>query len=295
MSLPLLRCDGQAGNPAEPQAMSVLAVDATTADVEAAAPAPPIVAIAGDVRTEGAAGNISGAVVIAEVGGLDRPNPAALGDGGTVVATVEIDPFIRYGDITNGAGVFAFPVPAGAIGLHALASGYIGQDQLMQTGPSADAAGPGVLFSLVAHAQADGGALAPAVTGLTASPTVAGPLAPITFAVRVTAGTADDPVSSDVFLVEPITHWAGALAPPLPAVPGGPYPDGVYNRIVEAPSAPGVYRYTVIAASMARVASVPAAVVVTITETGSPPLPDAGFGPDGSFFVDGGGLPDGRH
>src|SRR5208283_5384207 len=114
------------------------------------------------------------------------------------------------------------------------------------------------------------------------------PLAPITFAVRVTAGVADDPLSGDVFLVEPVTHWAGALAPPTPAVPGGRYPDGVYNRLVEAPSAPGVYTYTAVAASMAHVSSTPATVVVTITATGSPPVPDAG-----PVHIDDGGLPDG--
>ena len=250
-SIGLLSCDGQAGNPAEPRALSVLSLDATTADVEASAPPPPMVGIAGDVRAKGLALDIAGAIVIAEVGGLDQPNPSGLGPDGAVVATVEVDPFVRYGGVTNGAGVFAFSVPAGPVGLHTLAAAYIAEDELVQAASSPDAAGPDIVISLSPAAQADGGGVAPTVTGLTASPSVASPLAPITFAVRVTAGVADDPLSGDVFLVEPVTHWAGALAPPTPAVPGGRYPDGVYNRLVEAPSAPGVYTYTAVAASMA--------------------------------------------
>ncbi len=181
-------------------------------------------------------------------------------------------------------------MPAGPIGLHTLAGAYIDQDQLVQTLRSADAASPEIIVSLTPLAQADAGLIPPTVTGLTASPLFAGPLAPITFAVEVTAGMPSDPLSADVFLVEPVTHWAGALAPPTPALPGGPYPDGVYNRVVQAPDTPGVYTYSVVAASTAHVSSTPATIIVTITATGSPPPPDAG-----SFHVDGGGLPDGRH
>lgn len=286
-------CGGQTGAPAAPTAISSSSFDATTAGVEAAAPPPAPALLRGVVLAADA--GVPGAVLVVEVGGLDRPAPAGLAADGGLAATIDVDPFIRYAGLTDDAGAFSLTVPVGEIGLHVFSAGRAEQRLVALAVPSLDAAAPEVQVGLAPLPRADGGGgLLPTVTELTASSAVVGPLAPVTFAVKVAAGAASDPLSGDIFLVQPAIGWAGALAPPSPAVPGGPHPDGVYSLLVEAPAAPGDYTYVVVAASMRRVPGLPASVVVTVTPTGAPSPPDASSPPDGAFVADGGGLPDGR-
>jgi hypothetical protein len=236
---------------------------------------------------------IAGAFVVVELGGLDRLATAAVRPDGGAIATVVVDPFVRYGARTDDAGAFALTVPAGPTGLHAFAPSYLEKRQVVEAD---DASVDGVAVSLDRLPSVDGAVVAPPlVKGLSVSSSVVGPSANVTFAAEVAAGSPGDPLCRDIFLVEPTTRWAGALSPPTAVVADGPYPDGVYGRIVQAPSAPGVYTYTVVVASMGRVTGAPASVVLTVTSTGAPPLPDASIDADGSFPEEGGGLPDGRH
>ena len=296
-ALCLAACGGQTGTPGAPYAFTTTSLDATVADLEASAPPAPTVSLSGNVRGAASDAAVVGAFVIAEVGGLDGLSL----DAG---ATTTPDPFIRYGALTDDAGAFALSVPAGAVGLHTLAVGFAEGRQNVQAVASGDAPPPAALESLSALGFTDASATAvPTASRLTPSSLFVAPLASITFAVDIAAGSPSDPLSGDLFVVQPDTRWAGALSPPTPAVPGGPYPDGDYSLIVVAPSALGAYTYTVVAASVGGVPSVPVSVAVTVTPTGAPPLPDGGFfglgdggdaGDGGDFFLDGGGLPDGR-
>ncbi len=299
LGVSLLACSGQTGLPAAPSAAATSSLDATTGAVTSM-PSPPIVALAGRVTSDGSDAGVAGALVVVEVGGLGSASPSAHGPDGGLVATVAFDPYVRFGGLADDAGAFTFAVPAGPTGLHVLAPPYLEGRQLVMTATSPDARGPLATVALRPLPAADAGARdagdageptvpRPTVTGLTPTPSVVSPLAPLVFAVNVAASGPGDPLSGDVFLVEPGAGSAAALAPPTAAVPGGAYPDGVYNREVEAPGSPGVYTYTVVASSLHGVTSLPVSVVVTVTPTGFPAPPDAGF------FQDGGGLPDGRH
>jgi hypothetical protein len=287
------------GQPAAPYALSTPTLDGGGAPVEASAPPPPNVPFEGKVVGAGASG-VAGAVVIVEVGGLGRVNPLALGPDGGRLATILVDPYVRFGALTDDAGSFAFSaIPAGEAGVHTLAASF-GEDTRtahVALSPASDGGSPdaSVLVTLSGFdgGGSDGGGALPTVTGLTANPAVVAPFTDIEFAMNVAGASAADPLSQDIFLVEPTTAWAGALAPASPAVAGGPYPDGVYNRIVRSPGSPGVYTYTAVVGSMHGRTSAPVTVVVTVTATGLPPIPDAGLY-DGEVFPEAGGLPDGR-
>ena len=270
-------CSGQAGTPGAPTpAPGQVFVDAGPLDAEAGPP-PALVQVAGTVTTPSDAG-VSGAFVVVEVGGLDRANPASDGGG----PTFAIDPFIRFGAVTDSMGHFSVSgVSAGMVGLHVLDPSYAETALLAST-----ATLEGV--TLNGLAVDGGGGPPPTMTGLSA-PAFVSPSSEIQFAVNEAAGSADDPLSEDVFLIEPSAQWAGALIPPTPAVAGGAYPDGAYNRLALSPSQPGVYTYTAIAASLHhKKTSTPISIAVTVNATGTAPPPDAG--PDGNVFPDSGLL-----
>jgi hypothetical protein len=302
-------CNQHVGVPAEPSAVISYGIDAAAA--EAGPPPLPNVVLKGVVRGErsvdgggldagrsdggDAAVSVPESIVIAEIGGLDQAPSGGLGPDGQRIPTLGVDPFVRAGALVGPSGDFTLSLPPGTTGLRVLSPNFAELTKSI-TSPFPDP----VTLSLTPVT-----ALVrqrPIATGLSANlppgQTAVAPLAPITIAVEVTAGTPADPLSSDVFVLQPATHWAGVLAPPVPALAGGPYPDGVYNREVEAPATPGLYRYVVVAASVTKVTSVPVAIHIVVTADGMNPEVDAGFGEDGGVdaedFVDGGGLPDGR-
>jgi len=289
-----LACVASSGTPAAPYAVVPASLEAGPTDVAVAAPPPPTVFLAGNVHGAGTDAGVSGAIVFVEVGGLEQVGPLALGPDGGLVPTTAVNPFVRFGAVTDVSGRFLFAVPAGVTGLHTLDSMYLEQLQTVDILAPADGPLPTTLVALTHLASDAGVTLPPTVTGLTATPSLVAPLTSVMFAMNVAAGSAEDPLSDAVFLVQPETEWAGALAPPTPAVPGGKYPDGIYNRLVQSPATPGVYTYTAVAASTQKRCSAPVSIVLTVTPTGSPPIPDASFF-DGEVFSEGGGLPDGRH
>jgi len=191
-------CSGQAGTPGAPTpAPGQVFVDAGPLDAEAGPP-PALVQVAGTVTTPSDAG-VSGAFVVVEVGGLDRANPASDGGG----PTFAIDPFIRFGAVTDSMGHFSVSgVSAGMVGLHVLDPSYAETALLAST-----ATLEGV--TLNGLAVDGGGGPPPTMTGLSA-PAFVSPSSEIQFAVNVAAGSADDPLSEDVFLIEPSAQWAGA-------------------------------------------------------------------------------------
>jgi hypothetical protein len=268
-------CGSQAGQPAAPTASPGTVLDASSpSDADATLPPPPRVPFGGTVRA-GDAG-VPQALVVIETGGLDQPNPAALGADGALMPTLLPNPFVRFGALSDTTGAFSFSVPAGTVGLRVLAPGFLELTQELETATSPDATGTAAVVTLVSEGS-EAGMTPPLIVGLNAIPTLVAPGVGVEFAVKAMAGTRDDPLSEDVLLVAPSLGWAGALAPQTAAVPGGPYPDGLYNRVVSAPTTPGLYTFTAVVASIHRQTSLQASITVTVTANGEPPVPDAGF------------------
>jgi hypothetical protein len=287
----LARCGGSTGTPAAPYATSTLEYDAG-APAEASPPPPPNVTLAGRVTRGGSDASATPAIVVLEVGGLDQADPTGLGDGGDVVPTLDVDPFIRYAVLTNSAGDFLARVPEGAVGLHVFDANDLEARVLAQASAAHDGSAPLTRVSLM-PLDTEGGAVRRPTAKTPTFSSAEGPkfltyvaaAQAVAFAVLVAAGSAADPLSSDVLLVDPLIGFARALAPPTAALPGGPYPDGIYSLLLAAPAKPGVYTYSVLVASMHGVTSEPASVVLTVTTTGGPPLPDAGH--DAAHVKDG--------
>ncbi len=273
-------CSGSTGSPAAPAAVaspssgSSGSPDATVRD--AVAPAA-LLALVGRVVQSGTDAGIAGAFVVGELGGKVWSSADA---------TTAVDPQIAVGAITDDAGGFSLAVTAGPVGLYAMAAGAWERWTVVR----APVGSSGLALPLDPIPD---GVLRPSVTGLTASPSLAAPGQIVSFAAAVAAGASKDPLSDAIFLVEPVSGFGGALVPPAPALPGGPYPDGDYNRLVTVPTTPGVYAYTLVAVSIGGVMSLPASCLVTVATT--PPFPDASSLDDAGVFLDGGGLPDGRY
>jgi hypothetical protein len=282
------------GIPGAPSAILSESLDATiVSDAAAPPPAPPNVSLVGRVVGVGGDAGVENAIVVVEVGGLDRPIPDASAPDGAPLPTLTSDPYIELSALTPvDEGGFAFQVPEGAVGLHVLAPSFL-ESLVATTASSADAHPAPTVVALTPLPKVDGAPPArPIATELTPSAPYVLPGSPITFLVQVAAASPSDPLSRDVFLVEPATQMAVALAPPTPGIPGGAYPDGVYSLIVTAPNAVGSYTYTVVAASLGRVTSEPVSVSVAVTWNGGPAPVDASYSFDAVF--EGGGLPDGR-
>jgi hypothetical protein len=242
-------------------------------DAPAEGAAPPLVPLRGTVLTADG-GPLSFALVAIEVGGLDQENPGNLGADGAIVPSVGIDPFYQYGAQASEKGVFTLDVPDENIGVHVYASGYycgVPDGGALRAGSATVSVRPEPLPE-----EDDGGPMEPIITGFNVMPAVASPGETLTFAVNVEAvDPASDPLSEQILAIEPVTHWAGIFAPSEPGSEEKGYPNGVYSRLVVAPTAPGLYVYYLVAATKACVVSRFAEVRVLVTPTGEGGLPDA--------------------
>jgi hypothetical protein len=213
---------------------------------------------------------VGGALVAIEVGGLNLPNPGAVGPDGGTVATLKIDPYYRIGAIADDAGRFSVAVPEGPLGVHVYADGYL--CGVPDAGAVTAEAGTVTvtLPPLPAPVGGDSGQSArPVITQFTVQPTVAAPGETVTLTAIVDAvDPAHDPLSEQVLAIEPQTGWAGIFAPPTPGKPGVGYPNGVYGRLVPAPLAPGLYKFYMVAATQACVVSAPASQWLRVTASG---------------------------
>ena len=251
----------------------------------------------------GSDAGLAHAIVVAELGGFVHEDAST---DAPPEATLAVDPFVRYATVTDDAGAFELRVPAGSVGLHTFKDGFLEDRRAIVAPSSPDAAPTPTLVTLnVPSAEAgsplvDGGVVRPTATRLAIASEalvpvpviVTAPSVPVTFSVAVAPGASTDPLSGDIFLVQLDTEWAGAFAAPTPAIPGRAYPPGVYSRNIAAPSLPGVYTYSVVVASESGVVAARASVALTVTPNGTVPLPDASV--DAPFYVEGGGLADGR-
>lgn len=229
---------------------------------------PGMVPLAGWVRDRETDAALPFALVAIEVGGLDPTNPGAVGPDGALIPTLQIDPFYRYGAVTDDAGGFALDVPNESVGVHVYKSGFF------CAVPDAGAVVPGagrvfVRPEPLPTAEAEAGSGQPTITGFTATPTIVAPGETITMSARVEATSpTTDPLSQQVLAVEPLSGWAGVFAPPVPGTPSQGYPNGIYSRFVVAPLAPGEYTFYLVAATVSCVVSEVAMQTVLVTPTG---------------------------
>jgi hypothetical protein len=177
-----------------------------------------------------------GSIVVVEVGGLYQPN----------ADTSKGNPFYRISAVTGPDGKFSVTVPGEPVGLHTFQDGYY----------------YGVLGPFDVRDQPEGHTVAaksllpasqkPTATGLTLTPSSVAAGANVTIAVDVAkavAPTHDDPLSEEIIAAEPTTNWATVLDPPSPGKQGTAFPDGHYSKTFAAPSAPGVYTYSLLVSS----------------------------------------------
>jgi hypothetical protein len=214
-------------------------------------------------------GPAGAALVAIELGGINRIPPGASAPHGGIQPTLEADPFYAYGAISQpDSGIFSVGVPSERLGVHVYARGfYCG---LPDAGPVEPEDGTVTILPLPLAAP-DGGTLPqePSISGFSAVPDVVFPGETITIEANVEAAAPElDPLSAQVVAIEPISGWAGVLAPPTPGTWGKGYPNGVYSRLVYAPNVPGEYVYYLVAATQACVVSKPASVRILVSETG---------------------------
>jgi hypothetical protein len=231
--------------------------------------APPKVTLRGQVVGP------ANALVAIEVGGLDQVPPPAEGQVGT-----PLDLFYAYGTSLEDGGHFSVDVPDEKVGVHVYANGFF-------CGVSDGAVLPtakGLTISPRPLTRDEAGALPlePTIVDFTATPPVVMPGQPLTLAATVAAADPDsDPLSAQVVAIEPTSGWAGVFAPPKPGIWGKGYPNGIYGRLVIAPTTPGEYVYYLVAATEACVVSKPAAVHVLVSLTGEGGLEDVDAGDAG--------------
>lgn len=179
---------------------------------------------------------LAGSIVIVEVGGLYQPNED----------TSKGNPFYRFSAVTGLDGSFSVTVPGEPVGLHTFQNGYY----------------YGVLGPFDVRDQPQGNTVAaksllpaagkPTAKNLTLSPSSVAPGAIVTIAVDVAKAVApmhDDPLSEEIIAAEPTMNWAAVLDPPSPGKQGTAFPDGHYSKTFAAPSARGVYTYSLLVSS----------------------------------------------
>jgi hypothetical protein len=181
--------------------------------------------VRGIVRDRDTREPIAGADVVAELCGLrsENPNPA-LGH-----------PNYRYGTVSDERGRFELTVPRGKLGLHALLPGY--QCGILEW--AAPSSGGSAIIDMTPHAANEAVA---ALTDLRIEPPQTQPGAPIR--ISVTARSAQDPLSEEVWVLEPSTQFARALTPPLRGNPAVGFPNGIWRTDAHAPAQPGIYMYS---------------------------------------------------
>src|SRR5580692_2644353 len=104
---------GDDGGVAPPEFFDAIATDAAEAEAS-----PALVPLTGAVRDPDTDAGLPFAVVAIEMGGLDQTNPGNLGADGGIVPTLTINPFYRYGTLTDDAGAFSLDVPSERVGVH---------------------------------------------------------------------------------------------------------------------------------------------------------------------------------
>ena len=163
-------------------------------------------------------------IIAAETGGIYVDNPdKTLGN-----------PAYVFGAITDAKGTFVLTLDKGQyVGFHTFLDGYrYGQLSIEGVGYAV------AEFTMGKKLAAD---LSPTLTQPTLSSSTVKPGETITVTVVATAASPADPLSEEILVVEPITHFSIAMQPPAPGGMPGAWPDGIWVATFAAPAAPGKY------------------------------------------------------
>lgn len=195
---------------------------------------------------------LPGALVVVENGNLfsGNPDPAAA------------NPAYVWGTVADAGGYFAFDCPCGStLGIHAYAPGHKENNPGMPVTIMADTdIAPIALVAETASAE-------PMLTDVAVEPPSVIGGGQVTFSVSAAApapvatdgGSKRDWLSDEVLCLEPHTNWGRAMTPPAAPMESATgmrdYPDGVWTRTVTAPTTPGRYTYSFVAATLSGVSS----------------------------------------
>ncbi len=141
-------------------------------------------------------------------------------------------PNYRYSALVDDAGQFSVDVPKGRVGLHTLLEGYLYGSKL-----TTDSTASGIVVT----AEALNGRPAPTAKDFAFTPTDPTEGSELRFTLTVQSA-ANDPLSEEILLAEPVSGLARAFAPPRRGQPGKGFPDGQWSATLTAP-APGSYTY----------------------------------------------------
>ncbi len=141
-------------------------------------------------------------------------------------------PNYRYSALVDDAGKFSVDVPKGRVGLHTLLDGYLYGFKLATDSTTSD---------IVVTAEALNGRPTPTVSAFAVTPTDASEGSELRFTLTAKSA-ANDPLSDEVLLAEPVSGLARAFAPPRRGQQGKGFPDGQWTATLTAP-APGTYTY----------------------------------------------------
>ncbi len=180
---------------------------------------------------------MTSSLVAIEVGGRYLP----------IADTSKGNPHYTLSGVTDSNGKLTLRVPGGPLGVHSFQDNYFyGTDVVDPYTHPNDAI---ILVETLGPLDAK-----PMVGSFIASATKVAPGGALDFSAQVTQATfADptkkDPISDEVLLVEPTTHFARALDPPTAGVQGTGFPDGAWRTSVSAPSTAGKYTYSLVVSS----------------------------------------------
>jgi len=176
-------------------------------------------------------------LVAFEVGGRYLP----------IADTSKGNPHYTISAVTDANGKVTLHVPGGPLGVHSFQDNYfygtVLVDPYLHPGDTIIPVEPlGPLDTK------------PAVGSFAASAATVAPGGSLDFSAQVTQATftdtkRKDPISDEVLLVEPTTHFARAFDPPSAGVQSMGFPDGVWKTRVSVPSVPGKYTYSLIISS----------------------------------------------
>lgn len=175
---------------------------------------------------------LAGVVISGETGGIYVDNPDK----------TKGNPAYVFGVITDRKGFFELPVPTPqVVGLHGFLDGY------RYAALPVEAAGYAVAQMTAARQLPLD--LKPTISDAVLSPTTVAPGGELSIRAVVRAGTQADPLSEEILVVQPRTHFSIALDPPSPGGRPGHWPDGLWSATFRAPNAPGTYDYYLVGTS----------------------------------------------
>ena len=163
-------------------------------------------------------------ILAVETGGLYIDNPDK----------TQANPSYVFGAMTDEKGTFLLPLEKGQyVGFHTFLNGYrYGQLPVE---------GVGYMVAEFAMGKKLAADLSPTLTRPTLSSSTVKRGESITVTVVATAASQEDPLSEEILVVEPITHFSVAMKPPAPGGIPGAWPDGTWVSTFAAPATAGKY------------------------------------------------------